>query len=353
MPRVFERLLSYFSRRWWKYMYRHKMQSVPAGYPIERLSGPEIVGYLLHWGLFGTLSVQLYLYYLAFPNDKHFIKYLVYGIYMVEFVQTILLTHDAFATFGYGFGDLDALTDMHFYWLFGPIMSAITACIGHAFYVYRIFILSKSRIVPIVVICICLTGSVAAIITAVYLFQAGNTTKLNNRKISIAVGIWRGGSALCDIIIAICMTYYLMRSNTCFRRTQIMVTKLIRLIVESGAVIAIGAILNLILFFAFRDQIYYITLALIIPKLYANSVYMVLNSRIRIMGGRDTYTSSTDMETMIRDVASHSTHDTQRTDGVRGQVSVATITKEVFSDDHEMGAMSEKPQGGNHMSVLA
>ncbi|KAK0196105.1 hypothetical protein F5146DRAFT_317844 [Armillaria mellea] len=327
------------------------MQPVPASYPIEQLSGPEIVGYLLHWGLFGTLSVQLYLYYLAFPNDRQFIKYLVYGIYIVEFVQTIFLSHDAFAIFGYGFGNLDALTDIHFYWLIGPIMSAITACVGHAFYAYRIFILSRSRIVPISVICICLTSSVAAIITGVLSFQAGNITKLNNRKMSIAVGIWRGGSALCDIIIAICMTYYLMRSNTGFRRTQIMVTKLIRLTVESGAVTAIGAILYLILFFAFRDRIYYSTLALIMPKLYANSVYMVLNSRIRIVGGRETYTSSTDMETtttMIKDITSHSTHGIQRTDGVQGQLAVVTITKE----DLELRQMSDKPQVED-MNLLA
>ncbi|PBK86520.1 hypothetical protein ARMGADRAFT_529581 [Armillaria gallica] len=332
------------------------MQPVPAGYPIEQLSGPVIVGYLLHWGLFGTLSVQLYLYYLAFPNDRKFIKYLVYGTYIVELVQTILLTHDAFAMFGYGFGDLDALTDVHLYWFFVPIMSAVTACVGHVFYAYRIFILSNSQSVPAFVICTCSISSVAAIITGVYFFQAGNITKLNNRKVSIAVGIWRGGSALCDIVIAICMTYYLMRSNTGFRRTQIMVTKLIRLTVETGLVTAIGAILNLILFFAFRDQIFYSTIALIMPKLYANSVYMVLNSRIRIMGGRDTYTSSTDMEittAMMRDTTSHPTQGTQRTDGVRGQVSVVTITKEVFSSDDDMGRMSEKPQDGDTMGLLA
>ncbi|KAK0486449.1 hypothetical protein IW261DRAFT_1590725 [Armillaria novae-zelandiae] len=331
------------------------VRSICTGYPIEQLSGPEIVGYLLHWGLFGTLSVQLYLYYLAFPNDRQFIKYLVYGIYIVEFVQTMILSHDAFAMFGYGFGDLDALTDVHFYWLFGPILSTISACVGHLFYAYRILILSKSRMVPIFVICACLTSSVAAIITAVYLFQAGNITKLNNRKTSIAFGIWRGGSAFCDIIVAICMTYYLMRSSTHFRRTQIIVTKLIRLTVESGAVTAIGTILDLILFFAFRDQIYHSTLALIMTKLYANSVYMVLNSRIRIMGGRDTYTSSTDMETtptMIMDITSHSTHGVQQTDGVQGQLAVVTITKEVFSDDHDMGQMSDKPQVGG-VNLLA
>ncbi|SJL07388.1 uncharacterized protein ARMOST_10735 [Armillaria ostoyae] len=101
------------------------MQPVPAGYPIAELSGPYILGCLLNWGLFGALSVQLYLYYLAFPNDRRFTKYLVYGIYVVESVQTILVAHDAFATFGYGFGDMDALTGMNFFWLAGPIMSAL------------------------------------------------------------------------------------------------------------------------------------------------------------------------------------------------------------------------------------
>ncbi len=79
------------------------------------------------------------------------------------------------------------------------------------------------------------------------------------------------------------------------------------------------------------------------PKLYANTVYMVLNSRIRIMGGRDTYASSTDAamtNTMTRDITSHSTQDAQRTVGVQGQVSVVTITKEVFCSDDEMGRMS-------------
>ncbi|PBK61336.1 hypothetical protein ARMSODRAFT_1008877 [Armillaria solidipes] len=331
------------------------MLPVPAGYPIARLSGPFIVGYLLHWGLFGTLSIQLYLYYLAFPNDRRFIKYLVYGIYIVEFVQTILLSHDAFAMFGYGFGDLDALTDIHFNWLIVPIMSAVTACVGQGFYAYRILILSKSRSVPAFVTCVSLTSSVAGIITGVYCFQAGNITKLENLKMSIAVGIWCGGTALCDIVIAICMTYYLMRSKTGFRQTQIMVTKLIRLTVESGSVTAVGTLINLILFFAFRHQVFYSTVALIMPKLYANSVYMVLNSRIRIICGRDTYTSSTDMEittTMMRNTTSHPTQGTQQTDGVQGQVSVVAVTKEVLSSDDDMGRMSEKPQDSD-MSLLA
>ncbi|KAK0459327.1 uncharacterized protein EV420DRAFT_1333741, partial [Desarmillaria tabescens] len=242
----------------------------------------QLVACLLHWGLFGTLSVQLYLYYLAFPNDRNFTKYLVYGIYIFEFTQMILVTHDAFAAFGYGFGDIVALTDMHFDWLTVPIMSGTVACVVQVFYAYRIFILSKSRIVPIFVICVSLTSSVGAIITGVYCFQAGSLINLSSSKVSIAVGIWCGASALCDIIIAVCMTYYLMRSKTGFRRTRILVTKLIRLSIETGTVTAVVSLLNLILFFTFPHQTFYTTPALILPTLYVNTVYMVLNSRMRI-----------------------------------------------------------------------
>ncbi|PBK86522.1 hypothetical protein ARMGADRAFT_882414, partial [Armillaria gallica] len=254
-----------------------------------------IVASLLHWGLFGTLSVQLYLYYLAFPKDRKFTKYLVYGIYVVEFVQTILVSHDIFATFGYGFGNIEALTAVHFNWLIVPIMSAVAAFVGQGFYAYRIFILSRSRTIPAFVTCLSLTSSVGAIITGVYSFEANDIIKLNNRKTSIA--IWCGGSALCDVVIAICMTYYAssFSLSLIFRQTRILVTKLVRLTIETGSVTAVVALLSLILFFVFPGQTFYSTPVFIMPKLYANTVYMLLNSRMRLMGGRDTYTNSTDI----------------------------------------------------------
>ncbi|PBK82324.1 hypothetical protein ARMGADRAFT_1090382 [Armillaria gallica] len=184
------------------------MQPIPTGYPIAQLSGPLIVGCLLNWGLFWTLSVQLYLYYLAFPDDRQSTKYLVYGIYAIEFVQTMLAAHNVFATFGYGFGDMDVLNKTNFNWLTVPIMSAVVACVGQVFYAYRIFIVSKSQIIPILIICVSLTSSVAAVFSDIYTIQTGNATRMDNRKTQIAAGIWCGAAALCDILIAICITYY-------------------------------------------------------------------------------------------------------------------------------------------------
>ncbi|KAK0460328.1 hypothetical protein IW261DRAFT_1349853 [Armillaria novae-zelandiae] len=270
----------------------------------------QLVAYLLHWGLFGTLSVQLYLYYLAFPKDRKCTKYLVYGTYIVEFLQTMLLTHDAFAAYGYGFGDFKTLIEIRFSWLVVPIFGAVAASVGQGFYSYRIFVLSRSRTVSAFVICVSLTSFVAAIITGVRMFLSDDITALDNRKAAIPIAITCACYALCDFIIALYMTYYLMHSNTGFRPTQILVTKLIRLIIETGTLTSIVALLTVVLFFAFPHEIFYATPALVISKLYANTIYMVLNSRIRIIGGRDIYISSTDMEittTMVRDITSHST----------------------------------------------
>ncbi|KAK0221086.1 hypothetical protein EDD85DRAFT_1028617 [Armillaria nabsnona] len=297
------------------------MQLVPAGYPIAELTGPYIVGGLLNWGLFGTFSVQLYLYYLAFPNDRRFIKYLVYGIYVVEFGQTMLVAHDAFAVFGYGFGDMDALTRINFFWLIGPIMSAVASWVGQVFYAYRIFIVTKSRIIPIFIICVSLTSSVMAMVIGVEYYKADNVAELNNRKTCIAVG--------------------LMRSTTDLRRTRLLVTKIIRLTIETGSFTAVIALLSFVFFIAFPHRAFFVTPGLLVPKLYANTIYMVLNSRFQISGGRDTYMSPTDTSIstmMISDITS------QSAEGMQGQAPVVTISNEIFNDDYETDQMSDKPQ---------
>ncbi|KAJ4493856.1 hypothetical protein C8J55DRAFT_169813 [Lentinula edodes] len=278
----------------------HEMSSEPAsafppGVDISELSGPLIIAYILHWGLFGTLSIQIYLYYLAFPSDRTIIKSVVYGIFLIEIIQTILVTHDAFAIFGYGFGSFESLTKMYFDWFTVPVMSGIVAFIGQTFYAYRIRAISQSNLVPAFIVIVSLTSSIAAFMTGAYSYQAGNVLTLRQSiKTSTVVGIWCAGAALGDIVIAVCMTYYLSQKDSGLAGTHAIVTKFIRLTIETGSVTAIVALLNFIFFFVFPDTGYYGVPALIMPKLYANSVLMVLNARIKIIGGRATYISTFD-----------------------------------------------------------
>ncbi|KAJ7214186.1 hypothetical protein C8J57DRAFT_954633, partial [Mycena rebaudengoi] len=223
------------------------------------------------------------LYYLAFPNDRIFTKCLVYTVYTLELVQTMFMTRDAFQTFGYGFGDPAAITDLYFAWLYIPVMGGLVAFIGQSFYAYRIYILSKRWFVPVFIV----------IVRLMFFFSRRPSNYARHRmKVSLASSvdsfqtdaqhspkIWLGSSALSDISIAVCMTYYLSKSDTGFRRTHALVTRLIRLTVETGSLTAVVAVINLALLFAFPTKLYFVTGGLVLPKLYANTIYVILNAR--------------------------------------------------------------------------
>ncbi|KAJ7473608.1 hypothetical protein B0H11DRAFT_1339108 [Mycena galericulata] len=205
----------------------------PPGFEIVQVSGPLIIGYLFQWAFFAALTVQLYLYYEAFPNDRLFTKCLVYAIYFIQLVCIILITVDAFAIFGYGFGDSVALLGIHFAWFTSPIITSLDSLIVQSFYAFRIHMLSKSRIVPGLIVAASLAVSVSGCISGRFTFEVEDVTKLNTRKISISVGVWLVGSALIDIIIAGCMTFYLIINDTGFRQTHALISKLVRLTIEN------------------------------------------------------------------------------------------------------------------------
>ncbi|KAK7443225.1 hypothetical protein VKT23_015823 [Stygiomarasmius scandens] len=261
--------------------------AIPQGIDMASVSGPLIIGELLHWGLFGTLSVQIYLYYMAFPNDKPILKFIAYFVYTMELVQTILVTNDAFHAYGSGFGNYEELTSMHLNWFSIPIMSGIVSMMGQLFFAYRIKVLSNSRVLPAMIAVMAFTTTVAGFITGVCVKEAGRITNLHQLSTKIAVGIWCGVSALCDIFIAACMTYYLSKSaDKSFTKTKLLITRLMRLTIETGTATATIALINLILVTGFPDRTYYATASLIIPKTYANTILVILNSRFRIVGGR-------------------------------------------------------------------
>lgn len=67
------------------------------------------------------------LYYLTFHKDKWFSKALVIFIYVVETVQTVIMTGDCWTAYAKGFGDVSGLGNVENEWLAAPILTAIGA----------------------------------------------------------------------------------------------------------------------------------------------------------------------------------------------------------------------------------
>ncbi|KDR82133.1 hypothetical protein GALMADRAFT_44609, partial [Galerina marginata CBS 339.88] len=241
-----------------------------------------LIGYILNWGLFGVLSMQVYVYYLAFPNDRAAYKSLVYGAYLLEAAQTFLFTSSAFRTFAFGFGNPSVLDEVDILWFSVPIMSGLVAFISQAFYAYRITVLAQTKYLSgliMLLACFSLAGSIAL---GVETKNAVLFSHLLKKDSFTTAGIWEGGSAACDVLIAASMTYYLKRRDTGIKQTQVLLTKIIRLTIETGSLTAAIAILTLILTFLPGQPTYYQTSVSVLGKVYSNSMMVAFNSRMKI-----------------------------------------------------------------------
>ncbi|KDR82274.1 hypothetical protein GALMADRAFT_240773 [Galerina marginata CBS 339.88] len=238
---------------------------------------------MLHWGFFGVLSLQIFLYYLAFPNDPRSVKLLVVGVYLIEATQVGLLTQSAFHEFAEGFGNITLLDEIGTIWFSVPIMGGIVGFIVQSFYAYRIRILSQSKIVTGCVLFLAFFQLGGAIATGVESKKAVFNSRFLGKSSFITLGIWNGGSALCDAIIAICMTIYLSSRKDQIKETTILVNRVIRLTIETGTFTALIAILNLALSLLPGHPTYYQAVVGSLGKVYSNSMMVSLNSRVDIV----------------------------------------------------------------------
>ncbi|EKM52282.1 uncharacterized protein PHACADRAFT_260563 [Phanerochaete carnosa HHB-10118-sp] len=259
-------------------------ETLPAD--IAPIAGPLLLGYLFNWGLYGVLSVQVYLYHLAFPKDSRVVKALVYSVFLIETTQTVLVTHDAFNAYAKGYGNIVALGSAQLEWLAVPIFSGIVSATVQMYYAYRVSVLSGSRVLGLGICLIALLQGSSAVAQGAQAFKIGNFADLATEAFASCT-VWLAGSAACDVIIAGCMTFLLLKNDTKMPATHAVVTKLVRLIVETGMLTAVAATIDIILFLAFPHNSYHGCVALTLAKLYSNSLLVLFNSRIRIVGGRN------------------------------------------------------------------
>ncbi|PPQ93368.1 hypothetical protein CVT25_014044 [Psilocybe cyanescens] len=276
------------------------MSDVPTLTPSElgRLAGPlleilltdvwQLIGYILNWGLFGVLAMQVYVYYLAFPKDRVMYKALVYGAFLLEATQTFLFTSSAFRTFATGFGNPAVLDQVDILWFSIPIMSGLVAFIAQAFYAYRITVLAETKYSYLAGLIMLLGGSIA---NGVDTKKAALFSHFLKRDSYITAGIWEGGSAACNVVIAIGMTYYLSKQDTSIHKTNVLLTKIIQMTIETGTLSAILAIVTLVLTFLPGRPTYYQASISVLGKIYANSMMVAFNSRMVIGSSNATSTA--------------------------------------------------------------
>ncbi|KAF5380143.1 hypothetical protein D9615_006305 [Tricholomella constricta] len=182
---------------------------IPANVDVM-IAGPMLIGIMLNWFLYGILVMQTYVYYQCFLEDKLKIKALVYGIFFLDTVQSVLGTVNIFYWFAKGFENLYMFTDPYICPFDVMIMDGIIAFMVQTFFCWRIFVLQKSWFFSGIVFLVALTGFGGA-------FAAGIGVGIPDGKSDIPLYpqvLWLAANALADTLIAFIMTIIVILINT-------------------------------------------------------------------------------------------------------------------------------------------
>ncbi|KAF8486816.1 hypothetical protein DFH94DRAFT_2547 [Russula ochroleuca] len=269
----------------------HSVHPLPFDLPsnIQELAAPQLLGALWNWFLYGALVVQFYVYIYNFPRDNKYIKLLVYGIFFLETVQTVLSGADLYYWFAAGFGNVDQLTSPFFSFLDVSIMGAVVSLCVQFFFVYRISILSEKRsrwlLVCLIICLLSITGALAAF--AVGIFSHISDGFLEGKGLEIFEMTWIIANTLSDLLIASSMLYHLRRiwTNDGNLSSYILVS-IVRLTVETNLVTTTASIAALLMVALYPDKNWYLCPTYVLGKLYSNTLLVSLNNRISI---RDSY----------------------------------------------------------------
>ncbi|KIP09896.1 hypothetical protein PHLGIDRAFT_18448 [Phlebiopsis gigantea 11061_1 CR5-6] len=286
---------------------------------VASSASPILIGTLLDFTLYGVLLIQIYIFHISFPEDPKTSKIIVYAVFFLETVHTILVGHDAYLYLASGFGNVDGLKNVQLQWLGVPIITGMVSVVVQLYFAYRISVFSDSKLLPIGIASVSVLQAASALVEGVREFQVGSFAELAAQT-SVPCVMWLAGSALCDVLIAGAMAWVLTRNDSGLPRTHHTITRLVQVVVGTGTLTALATTASLVLFLALPHRAYHVALALALAKLYSNSMMVVQNSRVKIVGARNrSPRTSFNMDTTRIRFASHTVTTATSVDGLPGE----------------------------------
>ncbi|KII83992.1 hypothetical protein PLICRDRAFT_180014 [Plicaturopsis crispa FD-325 SS-3] len=270
---------------------------------------PYLLGTSFNSILLGCLSVQLYIYSISSHGDRTGTKVLgeysvppsavdclrsilliklcqilaVYSVYILDLAQTAVTMYCAWLQLVWAQGPYESLSAFDSSLGVLQLLAGIVSCITQCFFARRIWILENTLVLRRLVTCIVMLAALQCASAVAYSsIIILDTITSTAARITVPT-IWLTGSFICDALIAGSLLYifFKARSETQIRRTTTLLTKLIKVTVETGFITAVVAGLQLIAYLldiAVPNQ-YYVMFSLLLGKLYSNVLLATLNAR--------------------------------------------------------------------------
>ncbi|KIY65009.1 hypothetical protein CYLTODRAFT_492646 [Cylindrobasidium torrendii FP15055 ss-10] len=297
--------------------------------------------------LYGAGLLQAWLYYRKYSGrDNLWVKIAVAVVLISDTVQMILLSQSVYAYLVTHHGDDTALFKVEKTLLIELYFSGIIALVTQSFYAWRIFALSKSWILPGLVMLISLasfgeshTPCYAHVLTVISRYVRYTSIIVQFESIVELVTPLPSNLAMtldittvvCDVGITLIMIYFLEHSKTGFRRSTDMLNRMIIFVFNTGMPTTICAILALSFLKAEPNTFLYIMFYLLLGRFYTNSLLVTLNSRDYIRNGSSS--GGAELSRTGNEISLQTVHGPNGTQHAATNVSIRIETDRIVEDE--------------------
>ncbi|KAA1471996.1 hypothetical protein DENSPDRAFT_150750 [Dentipellis sp. KUC8613] len=242
--------------------------------------GALLVGVLIGTLLYGVATLQVFIYYLVYRDDKKGLKFLVATIWLLDIVSQILVCMNFYyyaVTHRHDF-NIVSNTELPAVLIVGTLVNCFLTSLVQAFFTYRLWLLSyKSRALAFVSITLNLAGLVMGIVFAVEGLQ-DLTFRTMHRTASL-LSATMATNAACDIILTGALLTILQVRRCNAARNNNVVTRIMIYSLNTGLLTSITALGATVVLVRFRNQGLSMAFYAVLGRLYSNSLLANLNAR--------------------------------------------------------------------------
>ncbi|KDQ56884.1 hypothetical protein JAAARDRAFT_36357 [Jaapia argillacea MUCL 33604] len=247
---------------------------------LDLTIGPILIGVVFNVFLFGTMVMQCYLYFITFKRDKRRIRFLVWMLLVLDTANTIF---DIATLYGYtitDFGNHEAVSYGTWRAAMDPALTAVISASVQGFFAWRVHCLVQITWLTVVIYVGIALQALSALGVAIVGSIITAFADWGRWEVKVPIVTWLVFAACVDCTITGSLIWSLQRSRTGLSVTDDLITKLIKMTVQTGLVTAICAVLDLVLYLTLPLYPIHLCFNLPLAKLYSNSLLSALNARL-------------------------------------------------------------------------
>ncbi|KAF9477919.1 hypothetical protein BDN70DRAFT_880613 [Pholiota conissans] len=247
---------------------------------LQNTLGAVEIGSSVSVFLFGIVTMQCYLYFSHYEDDRMGFKALVTFIWILELAHTIAIGYEVYRTTITLYGVIDQSTVKYAGFGVVTILGGIITTTVQFFFAYRVFNVLPNpwRFVGPA----CMVVAFFRLVVSIYTGIRGITSPYNTVIVELKpfVTALLASGAVIDIVIAISMLYFLFeRRENSFSKISRLIDRLISFTIRTGLLTSVAAIFILILYRIMPYNFIYMAAYISLAKVYSNTLLSALNSR--------------------------------------------------------------------------